>query len=83
MEGLGAGRPIGSSIQMASSDDIPPAPFLTCDPSDSVDGSGVLVEPHAIDEQFRKAQMPFFCRGKGVVHILMPLDRLLMLLLLF
>ena len=44
-------------------DDIPPAPFLCCDPTDSVDGSGVLVEPHAIYEHFRKAWMPFFCRG--------------------
>ena len=23
----------------------PPAPFLSCDPKDTVDGSGVLVEP--------------------------------------
>ena len=38
-------------------------PFLICDPKDSVDGSGVLVEPHAIDEHFRKAWMPLFCRG--------------------
>ena len=39
------------------------APFLNCSPEHTVDGSGVLVEPHAIDEQFRKAWMPFFCRG--------------------
>ena len=40
--------------------------FLSCDPKDTVDGSGVLVEPHALDEQFRKASMPFFCReGEG------------------
>ena len=31
-----------------------PAPFLNC-PGDTVDGSGVLVEPHAVDEQFRKS----------------------------
>ena len=42
---------------------VPPAPFLSCDPKDSVDDSGVLVEPHAIDEHVRKAWMPFFCRG--------------------
>ena len=30
-------------------------------PEDTVDGSGVLVELAAIDEQFRKAWMPFFC----------------------
>ena len=42
---------------------VPPAPFLVCNPDDTVGGSGVLVEPHAIDEQFRRAWMPFFCRG--------------------
>ena len=42
---------------------VPPAPFVSCDPKDTVDDSGVLVEPHAIDEQFRKPWMPFFCRG--------------------
>ena len=42
---------------------VPLAPFLDCSPEDTVDGSGVLVEPHAIDEQFRTAWMPFFCRG--------------------
>ena len=42
---------------------LPPAPFLDCDPKDTVDGSGVLLEPHAIDEQFRMAWMPLFCRG--------------------
>ena len=41
---------------------VPPAPFISCDPEDTVDGSGVLVEPHAIDEHLRKAWMPF-CRG--------------------
>ena len=43
---------------------VPPAPFLVCDPRDTVDGSGILVEPHAIDAEFRKAWMPFFCRGE-------------------
>ena len=42
---------------------VPPAPFLNRDPKDTVNGSGVLVEPHAIDEHFRKAWMPFLCRG--------------------
>ena len=41
----------------------PPAPFLVCDPGDTAGGSGVLLEPHAIDERFRRAWMPFFCRG--------------------
>ena len=35
------------------------APFLNCSPEHTVDGSGVLVEPYAIDEQFSKAWMPF------------------------
>ena len=39
------------------------APFLNCSPENTIDGFGVLVEPHAIDEQFSKAWMPFFCRG--------------------
>ena len=45
-------------------DDIPPAPFFSCYPKDSVDGFGVLYEPHAIDEHFRKAWMSFFSRGE-------------------
>ena len=45
------------------SDLVPPAPFLVCEVGDTVGGSGVLVEPHAIDAQFRRAWMPFFCRG--------------------
>ena len=42
---------------------VPPAPFLNCDPDVTPDGSGVLVAPGAIDEQFGKAWLPFFCRG--------------------
>ena len=41
---------------------VPPAPFWVCDPGSTVGGSGILVEPHAIDEQFRRAWMQFFCR---------------------
>ena len=44
-------------------DNIPPAPFLSCDPQDSVDGPGVPVDPHDIDRYFRKAWLPFFCQG--------------------
>ena len=36
---------------------------MVCCPSVTAGGSGVLVEPSAIDEQFRRAWMPFFCRG--------------------
>ena len=55
--------PLVHPYQWHCPDLVPPAPFLNCDPGDTVDVSGVLVEPHAIDEQFRKAWMPFFCRG--------------------
>ena len=44
-------------------DNVPPNPFLSCDPGESEDGSGVLVNPHDIDQHFQKAWMPFFCRG--------------------
>ena len=55
--------PVVHPYKWLRSDLVPPAPFLVCDPSVTVDGSGVLVEPHAIDEQFRRSWMPFFCRG--------------------
>ena len=44
-------------------DFVPPAPLIKCNPKDTVDGCGVLVEPAAIDGQFTKAWMPFFCSG--------------------
>ena len=42
---------------------VAPAPFLCCDPCLTVDGSGVLSDPDRIDEQFRNAWLPFFCRA--------------------
>ena len=42
---------------------VAPAPFLCCDPCLTVDGSGVLSDPDRIDEQFRNAWRPFFCRA--------------------
>ena len=42
---------------------IPPAPFLQCDPLVSPGGSGVLADPAKIDEEFRKACLPYFCRS--------------------
>ena len=42
---------------------VPPAPLIKCNPEDTVDGCGVLVEPAAIDGQFAKAWMPFSCSG--------------------
>ena len=42
---------------------VPPAPFLQCDPDLTHGGSGVLADPARIDEEFRKAWLPFFCRS--------------------
>ena len=39
---------------------VPLAPFLVCDPEVTFCESGILVEPHATDEPFRRAWMPFF-----------------------
>ena len=56
--------PLVHPYRWLRADLVPAAPFLVCDPASTVDGSGILVDPHAIDEQFRKAWMPFFCRGE-------------------
>ena len=42
---------------------VPPAPFLKCDPGLTPGGSGVLADPERIDEEFRKAWLPYFCRS--------------------
>ena len=43
-------------------DFVPPSPFLVVkDPQTG--SSHILVEPHLIDAEFRKAWMPFFCRS--------------------
>ena len=43
-------------------DFVPPSPFLVVkDPL--AESSRILVEPHLIDAEFRKAWMPFFCRS--------------------
>ena len=41
----------------------PPAPFLQCKPHLTPDGSGVLSDPARIDEEFRQAWLPYFCRS--------------------
>ena len=52
------------------SDLVALAPFLCCDPRLTVDGSGVISDPDRIDEQFRIAWLPFFCRaGRGAVDL--------------
>ena len=40
-----------------------PAPFLQCQPHLAPGGSGVLSDPARIDEGFRKAWLPYFCRA--------------------
>ena len=40
-----------------------PSPFLRCDPRHTPCGSGVLASPDRIDEEFRKAWLPYFCRS--------------------
>ena len=42
---------------------VPPAPFLQCKPFLTPGGSGVLADPAKIDEEFRKAWLPYFCRS--------------------
>ena len=39
---------------------IPPSPFLQCDSHLTPGGSGVLADPSRIDEEFRKAWLPYF-----------------------
>ena len=41
---------------------VPPAPFLQCEPCLTSGGSGVLSDPARIDEEFRKAWLPYFCQ---------------------
>ena len=50
-------------------DFVPPSPFLVVkDPL--TETSRILVEPHLIDAEFRKAWMPFFCwSGHPVVTV--------------
>ena len=42
---------------------VPPSPLLRCDPHLTPGGSGVLASPDRIDEGFRKAWLPYFCRS--------------------
>ena len=42
---------------------VPPAPFLQCDAHLTPGGSGVLADPARIDQEFRKAWLPYFCRS--------------------
>ena len=42
---------------------VPPAPFLLCELHLSPGSSGILSDPSRIDEEFRKAWLPYFCRS--------------------
>ena len=42
---------------------VPPSPFLQCSRALTPGGSGVLADPARIDEEFRKAWLPYFCRS--------------------
>ena len=43
---------------------VPPAPFLQCQPHLTPGGFGVLADPARIDEEFRNAWLPYFCRSR-------------------
>ena len=69
-------------------DFVPPSPFLVVkDPE--TQSSQVIVEPHLIDAEFRKAWMPYFCRSGhpevsaeqflGFIGHLLPQDNFLVL----
>ena len=55
--------PLVHPYKWLGSDLVPPAPFLQCEPHLSPGGSGVLSDPSRIDEEFRKAWLPYFCRS--------------------
>ena len=42
---------------------VHPTPILQCDPLITPGVSGVLADPSRIDEEFRKAWLPHFCRS--------------------
>ena len=53
-----------SSLQVAPAGlGSPCSFFLQCDPLVTPGGSGVLADPGRIDEEFRKAWLPWFCRS--------------------
>ena len=55
--------PLVHSYRWLRPDLVPPAPFLQCELHVTPDGSGVLSDPNRIDEEFRKAWLPYFCRS--------------------
>ena len=62
--GIGLGEdPLIHPYKWLRPDLVPPAPFLQCDAHLTPGGSGVLADPVRIDEEFRKAWLPYFCRS--------------------
>ena len=57
------GGSICSSLQVVQAGLGFPCSFLQCDPPITPAGSGVLADPARIDEEFRKAWLPYFCRS--------------------
>ena len=55
--------PLVHPYRWLRADLIPPSPFLQCDRALTPGGSGVLADPARIDEEFRKAWLPYFCRS--------------------
>ena len=63
MADLDSGGPLVQPYRWLRPDLVPPAPFLQCKPRLTPGGSGVLADPAKIDEEFRKAWLPYFCRS--------------------
>ena len=54
---------------------VPPAPFFQREPHFTLGGCGVLAYPAKIDEEFRKAWLPYFCRSAQREASLEAFDR--------
>ena len=61
--GIGLEDPLVHPYKRLRPDLVPPAPFLQCKPHLTPGGSGVLADLARIDEEFRKAWLPYFCRS--------------------
>ena len=55
--------PLVHPYRWLRADLVPPSPFLQCSRALTPGGSGVLADPARIDEEFRKAWLPYFCRS--------------------
>ena len=56
-------EPLARPYRWLRPDLVPPAPFLHCDLHLTHGGSGVRADPARVDEEFRKAWLPYFCRS--------------------